>query len=172
MMRTWIRWPLGAALLVTTALGGCAKSDPPDEADAGAVDLSPPPGRADLSQALSDLAPAKALYTLNLTAPGDLTGTPRQLVVALFDSLPPAGPPSGGVLAQQNNPTVTKGQTISLSDDISTIKGDYFLLAVLYMVGGGTFSPKKGVDYTASSPSKISFTGKAIDLGTLPLALY
>lgn len=47
--------------------------------------------------------------------------------------------------------------------------GEYFVVVVLYMQGGGVFSPKAGVDYQAGTMAKVKFDGKAVDLGTLDL---
>lgn len=169
-MNSYLNRSLLLSAALAMSLSACSKDEPPIETEPQdmAVVVSSPdmarPQQLDMAQS--------PIFKLNLTAPTDLMGTPRQLVVALFDSLPPAGPPSGGILVQKDKPSVTPGQTLMLSDDVSTVKGDYFVLAILYMQGGGTFSPKKGVDYTAQTASKVTFTGKAIDLGNLTFKLY
>lgn len=114
---------------------------------------------------------AQVTFTMKLGVPASYTGQARQLIVALFDSLPPQGPPSA-VLDQMQAPAVTAGQSLTVTGDASGVTGDYFVLVVLFMNGGGQMSPKAGVDYVAASPAKVHFDGMSKDLGTLNLALY
>jgi hypothetical protein len=156
-MKTLIRLVLVAvALPLATGCGG----DDNNNTGNGGPDLSVPP--ADL--AMKAAAPA----TISISVPATFTGTATQLIVAAFDSFPVAGPPAG-VLYQAPNPTVTAGQTLMVTGDAGALTGDKYVLAVLYMQGGGTLSPKPGVDY-ASAGSKVTFTGKAVTVGPLVLA--
>lgn len=108
--------------------------------------------------------------TLAIKVPSTFTGTTRQLVVVTETSLPPMGPPSG-ILYQANAPAVTAGDTLHLTVDTSGASGDDYLLVVLYMQGGGMYSPKAGVDYEAATMAKVHFDGKPHDLGELDLVL-
>ena len=99
--------------------------------------------------------------------PTDFKGTPRQLLVAAFDSFPVTGPPAG--ILYQGTPTVTAGATLHLPADASGLSGTKQLLAVLYVQGGGQFAPTPGIDY-ASAPTAVTFPAGA-DLGTLTLVL-
>jgi hypothetical protein len=107
--------------------------------------------------------------TIKIAVPSTYTGQARQILVAAFDNFPVTGPPSG-VIYMADNPVLTAGQTVTLTGDASKLTGTKYVIAVVYMTGGGTFSPKAGVDYE-SSDEKIVFTGQPIDLGTLTLAL-
>jgi len=100
--------------------------------------------------------------------PADFHATPRQLLVAAFDHFPVTGPPSG--VLYQGLPALTAGQSVTLTGDAGTLAGTKAVLAVLYVQGGGTLAPKNGVDY-ASGPATVDFTGGAVDVGTLTLAL-
>ena len=112
---------------------------------------------------------SQAKATLKLNVPADFSGTTRELDVVLVPSIPPAGPPAA-VLVANKMPVVTAGKAIDLSADVATVPpGDYFVVAVLYMDGGGTLSPKAGVDYQAATSAKVKFDGKSVDLGTLDL---
>ena len=119
-----------------------------------------------------DSAPpeAAALAKITLNIPTDFTGDTRQLNVVLVETVPPKTMPSA-ILVQQNKPTLVAGQPLNLTADISGVtKGDYYVLAVIYMVGGGKTQPTAGKDYVASSKAKVTFDGTSVDLGTLELA--
>jgi hypothetical protein len=110
----------------------------------------------------------KATSTVAVVVPTDFKGTPRQLLVAAFDQFPVTGPPAG--IVYQDTPTITPGATLHLAADIKGLSGSKHLLAVLYMQGGGQFTPTPGVDY-ASAPETVTFSGGVMDLGPLTLAL-
>ena len=148
------RLGLTLAALALAACGGTKDNGPADMSSTAAADLATRPGGG---------TPA----TIPVTAPADLVGTPRQLVVAAFDSLPVAGPPAA-LLYQANNPTIAAGQTVTVMGDAAGLSGDKYVLAVLYMQGGGSLSPKPGVDYV-SAGTKTTFTGKAVTVGPLEL---
>jgi hypothetical protein len=86
-------------------------------------------------------------------------------------SLPIAGPPAGVLFQSSTAPAVTAGQPLVVHGDATGITGDYYVVAVLYMQGGGQFSPKPGVDYDAFGAQKVHFAGAAIDLGAMKLVL-
>lgn len=143
-----------------TSHDGSAAGNDASTADASAT--------SDASTTPDAAVAAKA--AVKIKVPSTYTGTARQIVLVVEDSLPPMGPPAG-ILLQQNTPAVTAGGTLSLEGDPSGLNGDYYVLAVLYMQGGGMLSPKAGVDYVAQSAAKVHFDGKSIDLGELDLAL-
>lgn len=137
-------------------LFGCdSKSSPADQ---------PLPDLATLRDLSS--APASASSTAKVAVPTDFQGTPRQLLIAAFDSFPVQGPPAG--ILYQGTPTLAAGQTLSLMVDASGLSGKKTVLAVLYMEGGGQLQPMAGVDYV-SAPTEVTFTGQPLDLGTLTL---
>lgn len=108
---------------------------------------------------------------VTLKFPMDLTGTPRALIVALVPALPVAGPPAE-VVTQIAMPTIAAGSTLPLELPVRS-RGDFYVLAVLYEVGGGMFSPMAGVDYDAASMAKVTFPGTgSVDAGTLELHLH
>ncbi len=117
--------------------------------------------------ATADLALAGS--SVLIVVPASFTGTTRQLLVAAFDSLPVTGPPAG--ILYQDNPTLTAGQSLRLPIDATGLSGTKQVLAVLYMQGGGQFSPAAGVDYESQAVTA-TFPGQPpLDLGTLTLAL-
>ena len=111
---------------------------------------------------------AKSAATVTVDVPADFKGTPRQLLVAAFDSFPVTGPPAG--ILYQGTPAIAAGATLHLPADTTGLSGSKQLLAVLYVEGGGQFSPTPGIDY-ASAPTAVSFPSSATDLGTLTLAV-
>ena len=139
-----------------------ASSSPP--ADAG-KDVSAPPGMSADAGSTSSSAPP-----LVLEVPATFKGTPRELDVVVTATLPIAGPPAA-ILYQQKSPTVTAGASLSVPADATGVKGNYYVVAVLYMQGGGQFSPTSGIDYEAQSAKTFTFTGSSLDLGTMSLAL-
>jgi len=138
-----------------------SSSVPPSSNDAGATsaggDASVPPLPANDAQ-------------LVLTVPASFTGTTRELDVVVTPTLPIAGPPAG-ILYQAESPVLTAGQSLTIHGDATGISGSYYVVAVLYMQGGGEFSPTPGKDYEAQSSSTAKFDGAAIDLGTMALTL-
>jgi hypothetical protein len=110
----------------------------------------------------------KATSTVTVAVPSDFKGTPRQLLVAAFDQFPVTGPPAS--VLYQGTPTITAGASLHLAADATGLSGAKYVLAVLYVQGGGQFSPAPGVDYS-SAPEMVTFSGGAMDLGTLTLAL-
>ena len=107
---------------------------------------------------------------LVLNIPASFTGTTRELDVIVSSSVPVAGPPAG-ILYQKENPTVTAGEALTFDGDATGIDGSYYVVVVLYMQGGGQFTPTNGVDYETQSTAKITFSGSAVDLGTMSLQL-
>lgn len=118
-----------------------------------------------------DAGSQKPQWTLRLTVPRDYTGTPRQLSVVLVNSLPVTTIPAA-FLYTKDNPTVAAGQELTLSGDVPTNRGSFKVLAVLYMQGGGFFTPTAGKDYDTASANFVQITGQSVDFGTLPLAFH
>jgi hypothetical protein len=141
----------------------------------GSGSATPSPGAASDMAASStlDLAAGSggnegASVAITVAVPASLTGTPRQLLVAAFDQFPVTGPPAG--VLYQGSPTLTAGHSVMLTGDAGGISGTKYVLAVLYMQGGGQLAPQPGVDYV-SGPNAVTFGGGPIDAGTLSLAL-
>ncbi|HEY2516069.1 MAG TPA: hypothetical protein VGI39_34595 [Polyangiaceae bacterium] len=146
----------------TTPSSGTSGNAAP--ADAGSADSGPPVASIEAGSGSATGA------SLTLDIPPTFKGTPRELDVVVTATLPIAGPPAA-VLYQAKNPAVTAGQLLPLHGDAAGVAGNYFVVAVLYMQGGGQFSPASGVDYEAQSAKTFAFTGGAMDLGTMSLAL-
>ena len=102
--------------------------------------------------------------------PSDLQGKPRQLVLTAFATNPPSGPPAA-VLLQEDASAVSAGKSLALQGDAKGLAGDYYVIAVLFMEGGGTMQAKSSVDYQAATATKVTFADKPVDVGTLTLAL-
>jgi hypothetical protein len=127
-------------------------------------------GSVDLAgaRAIADLALAAGV-SIDVVVPSSLHGTPRQLVVAAFDQFPVTGPPAG--ILYQASPSIVAGQTLTIAGDPGSLSGQKFVLAVLYMQGGGMLAPTANVDYV-SAPAQVTFGGGgAIAIGPLDLIL-
>ncbi len=86
----------------------------------------------------------------DVTMPVDYAGGAERLVVTMYDSLPPSGPPSAlGVEIQ--NPTLTGNSPFSVKVPDLTLNGSYYLYVIAYMPGGGEWMPSEGIDYVGSS---------------------
>lgn len=109
---------------------------------------------------------SKVPATVTIAVPPDFVGTPRQLYIAAFDQFPVAGPPAATLYA--GNPALAAGQSLQLLADATGVSGSEYVLAIVYMQGGGTTVPQPGVDYV-SQPAQVTFTGKPVDVGTLSL---
>ena len=144
-------------LLSALVLIGCGSSStpaPPDLAVAGSGGNGP-----------VDMAGQKGL-SLTIAVPSSLSGTPRQLVIAAFDQFPVAGPPAG--ILYQGSPAIMAGKSVTVSGDATGLSGAKYVLAVLYMQGGGQLAPTANVDYV-SAPQQVTFGGGAV--ATAPFAL-
>jgi hypothetical protein len=162
--------------LITIALAGCSSStEAPSTQGAGDSALAEDTAAIDSGAAeatVNDTASA-AKFTATLAIPATFSGETTKLVVAAFSKLPVAGPPDGGILMQVDTPKLTAGGTFAVEGDVTGISGSYYILAVVYMKGGGNFSPKDGVDYDASTAKALEFDGKSgVDGGTLSLAIH
>jgi hypothetical protein len=112
---------------------------------------------------------AKSLC-VQLSVPDDYEGTPRQLIMGLFDRLPPVGPPAG-VLALIDSPRIGVGFPLDIKVEDIAQSGEYFIYAALYNQGGGMFVPEPGIDYTAQSPAKVSVGRDPVNLADMTLAV-
>jgi len=118
-----------------------------------------------------DCAEASVLCVA-LVVPEDYAGSPRNLFVGLYDSLPPAGPPTI-FLMDEDAPEFVPGEAIylSLHDDVPDT-GEYFVYSVLYDQNGGEWMPEPGIDYVATSDVSYLFEGEGMDVGEVFFELY
>jgi hypothetical protein len=131
-------------------------------------------GAAPDSSSTSDTAPAaSSKLTGKLAIPADFKGEAVRVVLAGASALPLMGPPDGGLLFEDKAPKITPGGTYAIDADVSATVGKYYVLAIVYVKGGGTLSPKPDVDYDAATTMTLEFDGKkAVDMGTLTMALH
>jgi hypothetical protein len=106
-----------------------------------------------------------------ISLPDDFDKEITRLIVLLAREVPLKGIPKSilatienvdkdgdGELDVDQNLDVSRDMVLSLPDAGET--GDYHVVAVLYVEGGGKFQPKSGVDYMASSDKVILGEGK------------
>ena len=106
----------------------------------------------------------------SLNIPASFDGTPRELLIALFSSLPPQGPPNL-ILARIASPSLGANERYPIRVHPFLETGEYFVYVSLYMDGGGEFQPVPGVDYIGQTPTKINFDGVALDFGEIEMVL-
>ena len=96
-----------------------------------------------------------------------------RIIVGFYTmELPPLGPPDKlGV--QYDMPKYTAAGEVQMKMLNISLDGDYYIYSALYMPGGGQFQPKKGIDYEAFTPAKVTLS-KGVPTtvpGTLEFAL-
>ncbi len=174
--RSFRMWSLAVSLTLALTFAACSSSTSPSTGggDASVGDSGSPGVPASSNDAGDANGSAQSVpgndAQLVLTIPANFTGTTRELDVVVTPTLPIAGPPAG-ILYQAESPVVTAGQSLTIHGDATGISGSYYVVAILYMQGGGQFSPTPGKDYEAQSSATMKFDGKAIDLGTLSLSI-
>ena len=103
---------------------------------------------------------------LSVLIPEDLTEIPEKMLVALYRTLPPLGPPDVFPPYSVDEPMLTPRTTVSVQLD-AAVTGTYQVYAVLYMPGGGlsSWQPVTGIDYVAQS-EPITLDGSGVVLTT------
>jgi hypothetical protein len=140
----------------------CAEPAPSDDTgslDTGAGDDAD----VDLGSSRADDPSCAEDYSLcgDLVIPADFSGTTRSLAVALYTSIPPAGPPSA-ILAEIDAPDLEPGARFPLVVQPVTAQGEYYLWLNLYMEGGGTWVPVNDIDYTGNTAEPLDFSGAPV----------
>ncbi len=107
---------------------------------------------------------------LTLKVPESLSETPEKLVVALYRSLPPLGPPDVFPPFSIDTPDLTPGGTFDVLMDAGAT-GTYQVYAVFYMPGGGlaSWQAAAGVDYIGTT-EPITLDGPGLTL-TEPITM-
>lgn len=153
-MKSKLLMVVGLAL----ALAACGGADDGETAaDAGAV---------------ADRCTEDRSLCTTFHVPADFAGTPRQIIIGLYESLPPQGPPLV-VVAIIETPAIGVDQPfeVTATDIDMEQPEDYFLYAVLYVEGGGQFVPEPGIDYTAQTTSKQRMGAAAVNMPDMTFAL-
>ena len=138
------------------------------EGDSGVAEMTP-----DISALEQEYSCDEAsVLCVALAVPETYAGDPRNLFVGLYDSLPPAGPPTV-FLMDEDAPEFVPGDVIELSlrDDVPD-SGEYFIFSGLYDQNGGEWMPEPGIDYVATSAEPYAFDGAGKDVGEVAFSLY
>jgi protoheme ferro-lyase len=109
-----------------------------------------------------------------VSAPSSLDGTMSSLVLALASSLPMTGPPAATLATIPNEDTDNDGvpdlekifgpgRELVLSFADVGVTGEYHVVAMLYMEGGGQYQPVPGIDYMTNS-AKLPFGGGQVEV--------
>jgi hypothetical protein len=166
---------------ISLLLAACSSSSPspggPDSVDAAASGAgsstdsdSGSGGPASASSSGGATAPAGHDATIVLLIPPDYIGTLAKLDLAYNRTAAFLGPPTG-TLYEGTPGGIAAGQPLTVVGDATGVSGSYFVVAILYMKGGGVFVPSPGVDYVGETASPVAFDGNAISLGTLPVII-
>ena len=105
-----------------------------------------------------------------IVLPEDFTGTTANLAVALYETIPPAGPPSH-ILTEISGPEMTAGDSYQIAVHPVLATGEYYLWFNLYMDGGGEWVPVNGVDYTGFVAEPLLFSGPAVSFEDISLEI-
>jgi protoheme ferro-lyase len=117
-----------------------------------------------------------------ISLPDGFDGQINQLVVALVSEIPPPGPPDAMLALIPNQDADDDGvpdvdHVLNLSRDLILgvpdvgLVGEYHVMAVLFMEGGGLFEPVPGVDYMATAGPLLFGDGQvevSLDLELIP----
>ena len=162
------------ALLIPFLAVGCA-SDTKSDADTGSA-VNGTAGPIELVESagpeIPDAATCDEDYSFcgYLVTPPDFEGTTRSLAIALYTSIPPAGPPNA-ILAEIPAPSMGPNEMypVRLAPMIET--GEYYIWANLYMDGGGEWAPVNDVDYTGSTAAPVSLLGESFAFEDITLEI-
>lgn len=106
----------------------------------------------------------------DLLVPFELQGSARSLAIALYSSLPPAGPPEG-IVVQIDGPDIMSGYRFPIREIPVLYTGEYYLWVNLYMEGGGEWTPVNGIDFTGSTSTPVVLDGTPIQFDDITLEL-
>lgn len=106
---------------------------------------------------------------VELLVPDGYAGNPSRLVTAMYDSGDTNRPPQG-VMPEIMSPSVLPGESYRIAHSQVEASGEYYLMFVLYDVGGGQWIPEAGVDYVSITSQPVLFDGEPIDLGVMELS--
>jgi hypothetical protein len=145
-----------------TGADDTGSGDTTADADATTDFTCPPPDSSVCTEELG--------FCGNLKVPTDFTGTPRSLAIALYNSIPPAGPPSA-TLAEIEAPELVPGTCYTVEVSPMLEQGEYYIWANLYMEGGGSWVPVNDVDYTGHSEAPVMMVSSGMTFEDLTLQL-
>ncbi len=161
-------------ILCCSALGGCADGVPLiDESSAPFVGgIESGLGPVSDGPEIADLTVCGEVNSLcgHVVVPQNLQGAPRALVVALYPSLPPMGPPSA-IVAEIDAPSLEAGEQYPVRIHPLLETGEFFIQVSLYMEGGGQWTPINGVDYTGASSNSVVLDGQSFEFDDIYLDL-
>lgn len=117
-----------------------------------------------------DLSICEDDYALcgEINLPSDFVGETRNLAIALYESIPPAGPPAY-ILDEIETPTMSAGSSYPIAVHPVLATGEYYLWFNLYMEGGGEWVPVNDIDYTGYVSEPILFSGGAVEFNGVTL---
>lgn len=154
-----------SALLLSAALaGGCGNaSSIAAGTDAGATtpDAAAPTGT--IVKGASQPCTEAHSICVNAKFPASMTTQASKLQIDLYVIVPPMDPPDGVPLSI-STPEIQPGETVQLRMTDLGLTGNYHLLGLVFMPGGGVFMPVPAVDYTGDSSRAYAFTGAALNL--------
>lgn len=127
-------------------------------------------GTASLGANLTGPCTAPHSMCATVQLPPSYAQKPSKLMVAGFDRLPPAGPPSQ-IFATIDHPAISPTQPFQMEADNLQVNGSYYVYVVLYDQGGGQFLPAAGIDYVGATQQKVTFGDAPVNLGALTLTV-
>jgi hypothetical protein len=130
---------------------------------------------------VEQVQPATSLVA-TLSVPDDFDGQITTLMLTLASQLPVTGPPDAVLATIENvdndndgvgdvDAILNANRDLTLSIEDVGVTGDYHVVAVMFMEGGGVFAPVPGVDYMAASDSRTFGAGQVgvtLDLEVIP----
>ena len=154
------------AVLFTMILGaaamGCNAEDP-EGAFNNTEDPNLPRDGGSVGTEAGVMCTAEKSVCLNAALPDPLTGAPTRLSVAAWEKVPIVAPPNG-LIGMFEMPQGNAGDVLHVSGTHPDLTGQLYVVATLYMPGGGTIVPVPGVDFIASSADTYAFGAAPINV--------
>lgn len=162
---------LSVAALLGLGVAACGEDNPSGSGGSGSSSTSASSGGGGMGGAggagmggsggtggMADVCAAQNSLCFDLNVPADLMGTPKSLAVVGYKMLPPMAPDA---IFQFGGPVtdIKPGATVPVKIADVTQMGQFYVVAVLFMEGGGVMAPKPGVDYQGMSAMPVDFTG-------------
>jgi hypothetical protein len=140
-----------------------ADAGPAASTDTGSVSWADTTAPSGACSAAGDLC-------LDIIMPVDFPGGAARLAVTMYQSLPPAGPPNA-LGTEIANPALVANTPFPVEISGVELSGPYYLYVVVYMPGGGEWTPSAGIDYVGTSNAVVLGSGAVTLNSPIELAL-
>jgi hypothetical protein len=154
---------LVAAFLVCVATAaGCGSTSQAPATDA-AVTMDAAPAIGMIVRGTPQPCTEAHSICVSAKLPASMTTQPTKVQIDLYIDIPPTHPPDGIPLAIES-PELTAGETVQLRMTDIGLSGDFHILGLVFMPGGGYQLPVSQVDYFGDATAAYTLGGAAINV--------